>query len=345
MNRLLKFVFLSVCSAAAVSCSSAPEPGPEAEVVDPHNKWGFVDQTGKVVIEPRYERVLPFSEGLAAVVIGKYWGYLDKTGKIAIKPTFDVATPFADGLAAVNVKGKWGYIDSTGTLVIEPKYDNARPFCEDYAGVKLDNRWSFIDKKGKEIAGNFMDVGSFGKDLGAFRGETLWGYIDTNGKEVIPQKFSSAGTHNSDGIAEVTTPDGRFGLIDRNGIITYQNAAEKPSLFSDGLSTIDVKGQWGFADKTGKVVIPAKFSSVDKFSQGVALVRTKGGYYGFVDTKGKMLIEPTFPNAQSFSEGFAPVRVKDGKWGFIDQKGKLVIDPKYAQAEQFKETLAAVKVD
>ena len=51
-----------------------------------------------------------FSEGLAAVeIINQKWGYIDRTGKVVIEPQFEGAGNFADGLAPVNIGGQWGF--------------------------------------------------------------------------------------------------------------------------------------------------------------------------------------------------------------------------------------------
>ena len=58
--------------------------------------------------------------------IGDKWGYIDKSGKIVIEPQFDDASSFSEGLAAVclgdycPLRGKWGYIDKSGEYVWEP---------------------------------------------------------------------------------------------------------------------------------------------------------------------------------------------------------------------------------
>ncbi len=178
MNRLLISLLLTVSSLATVACTTPPKVLTEKEPFDPHNKWGFVDSSGKVVIEPKYEAVKPFSEGLAAVVKDRRWGYIDKEGKEAIEPKYDVVTPFSNDLAAVSKGGKWGYIDKTGKLVIPLNYDDAHPFSEEYAGVKEGNTWSYIDKTGKSIAGGYKDIGKFACGLGAFKSDQGWGYID-----------------------------------------------------------------------------------------------------------------------------------------------------------------------
>lgn len=104
-------------------------------------KWGYIDMKGKMVIEPQFDGVNDFSEGLARVNIGGKWngyylvggkyGYIDQTGKLVIQPQFDWADNFSNGLACINigcepsdghsfVGGKTGYIDKTGKYVWKP---------------------------------------------------------------------------------------------------------------------------------------------------------------------------------------------------------------------------------
>jgi hypothetical protein len=52
------------------------------------HRVGYIDSSGRVVIQPQFDYADDFSEGLAAVTIGTKSGYIDKTGKIAIKSQF-----------------------------------------------------------------------------------------------------------------------------------------------------------------------------------------------------------------------------------------------------------------
>jgi hypothetical protein len=82
-------------------------------------RYGFIDKTGKVVIQPQFDLTYGFSEGLAAVQVGKKWGYIDPTGKMVI-PLQDLsfANAFRNGLARVGFpKNGWGYLDRTGRIV------------------------------------------------------------------------------------------------------------------------------------------------------------------------------------------------------------------------------------
>jgi hypothetical protein len=107
------------------------------------------------------------------------------------------------------------------------------------------------------------------------------------------------------------------------------------------------KSKWGFIDRTGAVVVPARYSRVDDFSGGLAPVKVggthaAGGKWGFIDRTGKEVIPPQFDWARPFREGLAAVQV-GGRWGFVDTAGKLVIPPRFEAVERFYEERAAVQ--
>jgi hypothetical protein len=114
---------------------------------------GFIDSSGQWVINPQFDQVAEFSDGLAAVRTGPAgWGFIDKRGAFVIPPQFvSVNTSgFSGGLAAVSVDGKLrGYIDRTGKFVIPPRFEDAGPFSEGLAPVCCDDdRIRYIDAKG-----------------------------------------------------------------------------------------------------------------------------------------------------------------------------------------------------
>jgi len=133
-------------------------------------RYGYINKKGKMVIKPKFDWALNFTDGLAPVQItkilkGKVWGYVDKKGKFVIKPKFDglIAGQFQKGLADVDIKldkkGQWfGYIDKSGKFLIEPKFNLAGPFNEEgIAEVTLIDysnnirRKGYINRKGQYI--------------------------------------------------------------------------------------------------------------------------------------------------------------------------------------------------
>ena len=119
--------------------------------------------------------------------------------------------------------------------------------------------------------------------------------------------------------------------------------------------------QWGYINKTGKIVIGLQFDEADSFSEGLARV-VFDGKSGYINKTGKMVIRPQFDEANSFSEGLAVVNIggsyqekKDsaatkprifggGKWGYINKTGKMVIKPQFDYAKDFSDGLASVVI-
>jgi len=112
-------------------------------------KCGYIDKTGRIVIDAQFGEAGVFSEGLAAVRKGKAWGYIDKTGKILIDPQYELAEPFSEGLAAVLLDKKWGYIDRTGRKIIVPQFDTALDFVDGLAEVWVGEKMGYILPTGK----------------------------------------------------------------------------------------------------------------------------------------------------------------------------------------------------
>ena len=111
------FLFVSITSCS--KCSKQ-EKGVLLFPVVQNGKWGFIDKTGKIVINQKFDKVSPFEEGLSRVKVGDKYGFIDKTGKIVINPQFDKVSGFSEGLCGVKIGNKWGYIDKTGKYVWNP---------------------------------------------------------------------------------------------------------------------------------------------------------------------------------------------------------------------------------
>jgi hypothetical protein len=98
----------------------------------------------------------------------------------------------------------------------------------------------------------------------------------------------------------------------------------------------------GYIDRTGKIVIPAKFGRANNFSEGLAAVEI-GAKWGFIDRTGKIVVPARFEYVYNFSDGLAAVEV-DRKWGFIDPTGKIVIPANLEGSGSFKNGLAYITI-
>ncbi|MEP7039366.1 MAG: WG repeat-containing protein, partial [Acidobacteriota bacterium] len=129
-------------------------------------KWGYINEKGKIVIKPRFWAVGDFSEGLAEVrdEEGRFY-YIDKTGKsITNGKTYRFADDFSEGLAAVqeNPNDKIGFINRSGSVVIKPRFDSFTgkiigSFTNDLNYVYLNGKIGFIDKRGNFVIKPIFD--------------------------------------------------------------------------------------------------------------------------------------------------------------------------------------------
>lgn len=72
----------------------------------------------KFVIPPLYNNGFDFSEGLAAVCIGRHWHYIDLQGNIVLRcPQYEAVKPFHNGVAVVVENGTRKFINRKGEII------------------------------------------------------------------------------------------------------------------------------------------------------------------------------------------------------------------------------------
>ena len=383
---------LSICVVSAVAAQPtiqnlttydrayAFSEGMAAVVKD--GKYGFIDKTGKLVIDYKYDYAEDFSEGYAAVSTGGFWdeeagyvtgnwGFIDKTGKVVVPIFYDKVWDFSEGLAAVSNGGKVGFVDTTGKVVIPLTYSGG--MCEEFSfkeglavvttGSMDSPEFHVIDKTGKsafEFKYDYASLNGYSEGLLAVAVDGEWalgglyylerayygakyGFIDTKGKEVVAPIYDYALDFH-DGVAAVNKGD-KWGAIDRNGREVV------PIIYSDisvsgsnGLICVcNDEGKWGYVDYTGKVVVDFKFDYCINYREGY-VTNAIDGKWGALDLTGKTVIPFEYDDMWNFSEGLVRVE-KAGKWGFMDAGGNMVIDPVYQAASDFSDGVALVMKD
>ena len=186
----------------------------------------------------------------------------------------------------------------------------------------------------------YDNAGDFYEGLAAVNINKKWGFIDTTGKIVIAPQFNPW--------------QAQFNAYFSEGLVAINLKSAK----TDNLAGNDPGGaRWGFADKTGKIVIKpqfiANYYSPPHFKDGLAVVggtfvgttiATIGvrNKFGYINKAGNYVINPTFDEAYDFSDDMACVKIGD-KYGFIDKSGKLVIAAMFDLPAYFKDGKASVQ--
>lgn len=299
------------------------------------------------------------------------WGFINSSGDMVIEPQFDIVDRFSKNRAPFGsrVNGKWGFIDAAGQVVVEPRFDNAYPFFGGRAKIKQGRRSGFVDHNGRDVGRRFIQVSSFYEERAFGKGgDHQWRMIDFDGNVMTNDSFRNVGSF-SEGLAAFSGRNytEQAGFIDREGKVVLELARIQPGTegrgFRGGLAAVyarrpfhwyqflDVEHWgdkvWGFVDRNGRYVIPPKYDGVSDFSECLATVWTSGKA-GVINTRGWTIVEPKFNAIQSFSEGLAVIQVGDfrspsTRYGYIKKTGNVVVEPQFSSANSFHEGLAVVQ--
>ncbi len=216
------------------------------------------------------------------------FGFNDAQSNMLIEPKYDWVSSFREGLCAVKSAGKIGFIDHKGTVVIPIIYDKALNFSGGLAGVCLEETCGYVDPQGnREIPFLFNQVEYFREDqsnLAIVRNGRKWGAINRNGEIAIEVRYSKLPLI-TEGHAIVTEND-KYGLVDVSGgnIIPLKYDAIAYNvwngrLFNENLLSVQMGGQWGFINKWGEVQIPFRYEKRSFFRKGYAIVQRDGKVY------------------------------------------------------------------
>lgn len=182
------------------------------------------------LVEPKFDWIDQFNEGLAPYSDEGKWGYIDRDGIIIIKHQFDRALEFSEGLACVNIDEKWGYINHDGVIVIEPQFDDLPD--------------SFSE--------GLVRIAKYDRDINSFKpGESIsvkskFGYADREGNIIIEPQYRHA-DHFSEGLAAVGI-DGKSGYINRYGVFIIEPIFDHALSFFNNKALVCMDQKWGFIE-------------------------------------------------------------------------------------------------
>ena len=244
-----------------------------AWVVKPKGCPIAIDQNGKEIFSMKdAEFVTPFSDGLAAFaqINSKgdlKWGFCDKKGNPVINPTFESVQWFSDGLAIVkDTNDKWGYIDKKGNMVVPYQFDYATHFKDGFAVFSLGDKCGVINKKGKIVLNpqfdylHIMKSNLFVCGLG-----DLIGFCDRKGKILVNPQWDDI--YVSDvyrmGPLFAIRQNNQWGFINKSGDIQIKPQFEKAYMFQNGIAPVVFNGKVGFINEKGCYLVNPQYDSIN----------------------------------------------------------------------------------
>lgn len=295
------------------------------------------------------------------------WGYINNAGKTIIGPQYDRAEPFKNGFASVCPTGKsisdtsfQSIITTSGKALSPLLFFEPGPMNEGFAVVHTpfvlplqslpaihDVRAGYISKSGQILPTRFHVCGNYSNGVAVCG---TFGLNKPGSATIAPSPKEATGIRASftDGYNQGPYSFSYF-LIDRAqkklAAITG-TPVDKPPLglfsFSQGKMPVKVGNSFGFIDTAGKLAIQPRFAQCLNFQEGFAAVRV-GASWGFINESGKLVIPCTFKRVSSFHDGLAKVETSELS-GFIDKNNKLVFQiQSFDDCSDFSEGIAVVR--
>ena len=132
-----------------------------------------------------------------------------------------------------------------------------------------------------------------------------------------------------------------FGFMNTDGSSVIPAMFSQVSPFQEGLSIVEMDGKFGAIDKSGAFVIPLQFEAMTDFEQGYSLVE-KEGKMGLLHRNGRLLIQPTYSELGLLSDGLAYASQNE-QYGFVNKHGDWIVNPQYDEAYDFQDGKAMVE--
>lgn len=139
------------------------------------------------------------------------WGYLNSSELVSIEPQWDSVDDFYEGRAVVQKDNYYGVIDPSGRIVIPLDYDDLSWDGSQYVYGEKKFRCGVIDRMGVTIVPFEWDwVGEFFQGLLLVQLDAKYGYLNTKGEVVLDLKYDDATSFSEYGFASVTIGESKF---------------------------------------------------------------------------------------------------------------------------------------
>lgn len=152
-----------------------------------NNKFGAINNKGKLVVPYEYDIFYDFEFGLAAVAKNKLFGVIDTLGKVVIPFQYKSLRVIDKNYFLVNENDNCFVINRKMERINSINYEAYRYTVDGITQVKKNGNWGFINQKGEEISSfEFEDASYFVDGYGVLFNVSASG--DKNDYKVINKK-------------------------------------------------------------------------------------------------------------------------------------------------------------
>ncbi len=318
-------------------------------------KYGYVDTTGSVKIEPKFNFALQFKEGLAAVREKDKYGFIDENGSYVIAPQYEMAESFNSGLAVVYLKGKPFAINKKNQKVIDTIYSKIEKFNNGFAHVcSKNNLWGVVDSLGKVVIKPTLAWGiSFTDDYATIRKpikqddfDCYYAVINKKYQIVLPFDKYTYIQYLGNDLFFVNPKDGGRLIINKSGKTIFKEDIyfnyDYNFNFNEGLAIISIvekpytnqeRSYSAIADTNGTIIFKDKFryGGATRFKGNYAFAKQSDNLFWAINKKGeKKLIDSIESIDDAKSDNIFIYKNTNGHYGLIDGNANITVKAKYS---------------
>jgi LysM repeat protein len=292
-------------------------------------KWALRKVSGETILPFIYDGIAYLNAGRFMFRLGENQGLMDQEGKVSVQGDYRSLSIGPGGFIMVeDSQGQSGILHPSGEmLTIATVNETIERYAKGYFSVvpKEPQKYQIIHtvRPGETLFSLYRKYGVKVDEIRRFN--------DLQSNTIkVGQKLKLLS------LGDYIQPLLPAKLIDTLG----QSIASNPGYellytgFSEGLipafqvvDTSNVIAQWGFADKTGALVIPLIYDDVLPCSENLIWARDTLGWQ-LIHRSGEPALDEHFDDVHPFKNGRARVS-REAKWGLIDSLGKELISLEY----------------
>lgn len=322
-----------------------------------HTEYGYINRTGKIVIDAEYGYAYKFINGVACVDENIKLGYEydDQVGRyrlinnvgdkysiysndpIDFKGNFAIVSHGKKETRRGIEGGKYGLINNKPNYLIDTEFDKIEVYEKDniiftstLVILHAENSSDFV------ILHDEME-----KVKARFFPQFNWYSYKVNTEDIENFRYDCIGIF-SEGCFSVRK-DNKWGFVDvnLNEIINFKY--QKVGQFKEGFAKVCLNNKWGFINKIDESIIPCVYDDVSDFTEGFTCV-TLDNKMSIINPSNKMIIDFIYDNIEPFKCGYSIVK-KDTLYGIINTQGEICLPAEYYSITGFRPDYFLVKKD
>jgi hypothetical protein len=274
--------------------------------VSTSGKYGYADLNGKIIIQEKFDEAFDFHGPYAMVEIGEKQAMINTKGEYMIAPKFSELSPISDTLFVCTINGRKGIVSENGTFVLSPKYDQISEFRNGLALVSKSDTIEYININGEVVLSrgyrtypNFKLKGEFNDGTAIVYKKGKYGRINTNGDPVTDIVY------NNLGLGKKFIPfqkEASWGLLSLSNKVLISAKYQSIDLLDDRFVLARMNDSLGIMDVHGNIIIPFTHNSIEFLSDDLFIVRN-GNHFGLYRNK-NLVLSVTWDQIGMFDDEF-----------------------------------------